>query len=452
MTSSIESLAAVHTALATGQISATELTEKAIDGHRPELNAYIAWRPEFARHQAAAADAALAVGVKLGPLTGVPISVKDHFGVVGLPVYAGTARELPQRWQQEGPVIQALRRQLAVITGKTQAVELAFGGVGINHHHGTPRNPWDATHHRAPGGSSSGAGVSLQEGSALLALGTDTAGSVRIPASFTGGVGLKITAGRWSTAGIVPLSSTLDTPGLLARSVADVAYGFAALDPAWGEPQAFNRHYAQWVSADVRLGVAGAPFWANCESTVATVVRTALDQLADAGVRVSDLAFPEAEQAQQLLQIGSVVSAECDAFIETDLPEWRPLLDTMISSRIADGGTISARDYLNRLRRHAELGRAALARFASVDVIAAPTVPIQPPKIAGLNNLETYRPKNFACLSHTCVANYLGLCALTLPAGIDADGLPVGLMLMAAPGHEEKLLAVALVCERILAG
>ena len=452
MISSVKSLTAVHAALAAGQTSAAELTEKAVDGHQPELNAYIAWCPEFARRQAAAADAALAAGIKPGPLTGIPVSVKDHFGVAGLPVYAGTARELPQRWQQEGTVIQALRRQLAVITGKTQAVELAFGGVGINHHHGTPRNPWDGAHHRAPGGSSSGAGVSLQEGSALLALGTDTAGSVRIPASFTGNVGLKITAGRWSTAGIVPLSTTLDSPGLLACSVADVAYGFAALDPAWGEPQAFNKQYTHWQPVDVRIGVAGAPFWANCESTVATVVHTALDQLADAGVRISDIAFPEAEQAQQLLQIGSVVSAECDAFIETEIPEWRPLLDPIISSRIADGGTISARDYLNRLRRHAELGRTALARFAGVDVIAAPTVPIQPPQIAGLNSLETYRPKNFACLSHTCVANYLGLCALTLPAGIDADGLPVGLMLMAAPGHEEKLLAIALVCERILAG
>lgn len=451
MTYSDQPLAEIAAALAGGQIHAAELTEAAIACHRPELNAYIAWAPEFARRQAAAADAALATGFRPGPLTGIPISVKDHFGVTGLPVYAGTARELPQRWQQEGTVIQAVRRQLAVITGKTQAVELAFGGVGINDHHGTPRNPWDMTQHRAPGGSSSGAGVSLQEGSALLALGTDTAGSVRIPASFTGGVGLKMTVGRWSTTGIVPLSTTLDTPGLLARSVADVAYGFAALDPAWGDPRVFNAQYAHWMPADVRIGVAGAPFWTHCEPPVAAVVRTALDKLANAGLRVSDCSFPEAEQAQQLLQIGSVVAAECDAFIEAELPEWRPLLDPIISSRIADGGTISARDYLNRLQRHAQLGTSARTRFASLDVIAVPTVPIQPPPIAELNRVETYRPKNLACLSHTCVANYLGLCAITLPAGIDADGLPVGLMLMAEPYQEERLLAAALVCQAVLA-
>ncbi len=443
-------LATIAAALAEGQTCATELTEAAIACHRPELNAYIAWAPEFARRQAAAADAALAAGCRPGPLTGMPIAVKDHFGVAGLPVYAGTVRELPARWQQEGWLIRALRRQLAVITGKTQAVELAFGGVGLNHHHGTPRNPWDMTQHRAPGGSSSGAGVSVQEGSALLALGTDTAGSVRIPASFTSSVGLKMTAGRWSTTGIVPLSTTLDTPGLLARSVADVAYGFAALDPAWGDPHRFNAQYAHWVPTDVRIGVAGAPFWSHCDATVATVVRDALDQLANAGLRVSDCAFPEAEQAQQLLHIGSVVAAECDAFIEAELPEWRSVLDPIISSRIADGGTISAREYLKRLKRHEQLGAAAQARFASVDVIAAPTVPIQPPLIAELNSLETYRPKNFACLSHTCVANYLGLCAITLPAGLDADGLPVGLMLMAAPHQEERLLAAALVCQTVL--
>ena len=127
---------------------------------------------------------------------------------------------------------------LAPITGKTHTVELAFGGLGVNEHHGTPRNPWDAEHARVPGGSSAGAGVSLWEGSALVALGTDTAGSVRIPASMTGTVGLKTTPGRWPTAGIVPLSPTLDTAGLLARTAADAAWAFAALDPGSPDPRA----------------------------------------------------------------------------------------------------------------------------------------------------------------------------------------------------------------------
>ena len=132
-----------------------------------------------------------------------------------------------------------LRRQLGVVMGKTHMVEFAFGWTGRNSHWGAPYNPWDAAAHRAPGGSSSGAGVSLLEGSALLAFGSDTADSVRIPACMTGNVGLKVTLGRWSTEGVVPLSTTFDTPGLLARSVSDVAYGFMALDPAGRDPVGF---------------------------------------------------------------------------------------------------------------------------------------------------------------------------------------------------------------------
>src|SRR5580704_11006818 len=142
-------------------------------------------------------------------------------------------------WEQDGPLVATLRRQLGVIMGKTHMVEFAFGGTGRNSHHGAPYNPWDAGAHRSVGGSSSGAGVSLLEGSALLAFGSDTAGSVRIPACMTGNAGLKVTIGRWSTDGVVPLSFTFDTPGLLARSVSDLAYGFASLDPAAIDPLSF---------------------------------------------------------------------------------------------------------------------------------------------------------------------------------------------------------------------
>lgn len=445
-------LSTLAAALSEERLSAAELTEDTIARHDPALNAYLAWTPDFARRQAAAADAALAAGIRSGPLAGIPVSVKDHFGVAGLPVYAGTARELPEKWRHEGPVIRALRRQLAVITGKTQAVELAFGGIGMNPHHGTPRNPWDQTHHRVPGGSSSGAGVSLREGSALLALGTDTAGSVRIPASFTGCAGLKTTAGRWSTEGVVPLSTTLDTVGLLARNVADLAYGFAALDPDWGEPADFLADHDRLVPADLRIGIAGKELWETCEPDIAATVRNALDTLNKAGARLADLEFPEAGEAMRMLRLGSVASAECDAFLEAELPDWRDVIDPTVASRIADGGSISAREYLRRLTWHAERGRSAAARFADIDVIAAPTVPIRPPRVDELSTLEAYRPRNFASLSHTCVANYLGLCAITLPAGLDETSLPVGLMLMAPAYHEERLLAVALACERVLGG
>ena len=152
----------------------------------------------------------------MGLLQGVPISIKDLYAAAGLPCFAGSSRRLPaDPWEKDGPIVATICRQLGPIVGKTHMVEFAFGGTGRNSHHGAPYNPWDAAAHRSVGGSSSGAGVSLLEGSALLAFGSDTAGSVRIPASMTGNAGLKITIGRWSTEGVVPLSFTFDTPAPL---------------------------------------------------------------------------------------------------------------------------------------------------------------------------------------------------------------------------------------------
>ncbi|HEY6335204.1 MAG TPA: amidase family protein, partial [Alphaproteobacteria bacterium] len=168
-----QSLPSIAAALRRGEVSSLELVEAAIVRHKDvggPLNAYKSWNTDEARLQARAADAAFASGADLGPLQGLPVSVKDLYGVKGWPTYAGTPRRLPERWEQEGPVVSALRRQLAVAVGKTHTVELAFGGLGVNPHWGTPLNPWDARTHRVPGGSSSGAGVSLLEGSALVAL------------------------------------------------------------------------------------------------------------------------------------------------------------------------------------------------------------------------------------------------------------------------------------------
>src|SRR3954469_8205591 len=224
------------------RVTARELVETAIARHEhfsEGLHAYSLWAPEQARVVAQAADAAFAAGVTVGPLQGVPVSIKDLFAASGYPCFAGSSRRLPvEPWERDGPLVAKLRRQLGVIMGKTHMVEFAFGGTGQNSHHGAPYNPWDAAAHRSVGGSSSGAGVSLLEGSALLAFGSDTAGPGRVPALVYGDVGLKVTLGRWSTEGVVPLSFTFDTPGLLARSISDIAYGFAALDPAsvgpWG--------------------------------------------------------------------------------------------------------------------------------------------------------------------------------------------------------------------------
>src|SRR6516225_6168872 len=189
-------IAEIAVLLGEGRLKARELVEAAIANHErfgAALMAYSQWAPEHARPCAGAADAAFAVGSRAGSLQGIPTSIKDLFGVSGFPTYAGSPKRLPRKFETDGPVVANLRRQLATVMGKTHMVEFAFGPTGHNAHYSSPRNPWDATAHREPGGSSSGAGVSLCEGSALLAFGTDTAASVRLPAAMTGNAGLNLT-------------------------------------------------------------------------------------------------------------------------------------------------------------------------------------------------------------------------------------------------------------------
>src|SRR5215813_2031773 len=311
--------------------TARELVEAAIARHESvgeRLHAYSFWAPDQARTVAKAADAAFAAGVSAGPLQGLPVSLKDLFAAEGYPCFAGSSRRLPaDPWEQDGPLVATLRRQLGVIMGKTHMVEFAFGGTGRNSHHGAPRHPRGCTVHRSVGGSSSGAGVSLLEGSALLAFGSDTAGSVRIPASMTGNAGLKVTIGRWSTVGVVPLSFTFDTPGLLARSVCDLAYGFAALDPAGIDPPALIARAGTRDLAGIRVGV-GDPFlWHDCDPGIAETVQDAVDTLVRAGTIARDFTLPEAEGAYGVFLEGGLSAVELRSFLDRELPEWLDQLD-----------------------------------------------------------------------------------------------------------------------------
>ena len=320
------------------RVTAWELTEAAIGRHErfgERLHAYSRWAPVQARAAAQAADAAFAAGVSVGPLQGLLVSIKDLFAASGYPCFAGSSRRLPaDRWERDGPLVASLRRQLGVIMGKTHMVEFAFGGTGHNSHWGAPYNPWDASAHRAPGGSSSGAGVSLLEGSALLAFGSDTAGSVRIPASMTGTVGLKVTLGRWSTEGVVPLSTTFDTPGLLARSVSDVAYGFAALDAAGIDPVGFIMRAANRDIAGVRIGIDDPFLWRDCDAGIAETVQEAVNALVQAGAIARQFFLPEAEAAYALFLEGGLSAIELRSFLDRELPDWLGQLDPVIAPAV----------------------------------------------------------------------------------------------------------------------
>ncbi|GHA87980.1 amidase [Modicisalibacter luteus] len=432
-----------HTKLRQARLSAVELAESALENFaaRGEHDhAYLTWRGEAALKSAHAIDAVLSSGGDTGPLMGIPVSIKDIFAVPGMPTYAGSARRLPPHWEKAGPMVSALLRQLPSVMGKTHTVEFAFGGLGTNLHWGAPRNPWDIKNHRTPGGSSSGAGVSLVSGTAALALGTDTAGSVRIPASMTGVAALKTTAGRWPTQQIVPLSTTLDTPGLLARSVDDLAFAFTALDDElFGKG---SRLPDTPDLADLTFGVPDTFFWDDCSPGIAEAVQEAIRQLEAAGARIVTLDLPRTDEAYQLFQLGGLAASELAAFLNTELPDMMDSLDPNVAARIKAADDIAAWEYVRRRNMIEALSASAAERLAHVDALLTPTVAITPPTLDSLVPEGAYPKANMHALRNTVMANFMGLCGLTLPVGKDAAGLPVGLQLLAGPWQDARLLAV----------
>ena len=449
------SLRNIAAALRAGALTAAALTEHAIERHERlggPLAAYMHWDPVAARAAAKAADAAFAAGTDLGPMQGIPVSVKDLFGVSGMPTQAGSPKRLPARFEAEGPVVGALRGQLAVFMGKTHTVEFAFDGLGVNPHLGAPRNPWDAAHHRLAGGSSSGAGVSILEGSAYVALGSDSGGSVRMPAAITGTVGLKTTAGRWSLDGIVPFSPSLDSPGPLTRTVADAAHAFAAIDPVC-DPVALGHALDAAEAAGLELGYTEEHFWDNCSPGVAEGVRGAFGELEKAGARIVEIDFPEAAAGQAEGMKGKLVEAEFLAIMREELPEWLETLNPILAGRLTsleNPALLPAVDYLANLWAMRRLAAAADARLEAVDAFVCPTVVGTTPREEDVRTPEAYSAANRLVHQNTYLFNVLGLCAVTMPVALDKSGMPVGLQIVGRANTEERLLAIARACEKVL--
>ncbi len=449
-------IAEIAATVRSGAVTARSLVEDAIKHHDgSHLGAYIVFDPTGALRQADAVDAAVAVGDDPGPLAGITVSVKDLYGVQGLPIRAGTKRELPRRWRREGFLVRTLRRLGAIIVGKTHTVELAFGGVGLNPNTGTPINPWDSAEHRAPGGSSSGAGVSLWEGSARIALGSDTGGSVRIPAAATGVVGLRQTTGRWPTSGVVPLSTTLDTVGFLTHTATDHRYVFRAIDPL-AHPRAPYDHPSDATGdllAGLRIGLPRTGMWRETQPEVGAVVRGALADLADAGAELVNMDAPELHEAgERYMAGGLLVPPERSESLERHLPGWTDLLDPTVGKRLAHAETVSAVEYIGLLRLRRRLSASLHARMDAqrVDLLATPTLPIAPPTLSSLEDLDTYRAVNRAMLSGTGPASMLDLCAISVPAGVDEHGMPAGLQLIGRSGSDHALLDRAVAVEAVL--
>jgi aspartyl-tRNA(Asn)/glutamyl-tRNA(Gln) amidotransferase subunit A len=453
------SVAEAASALRAGKITARDLVGAAIVRHEERdeaLSAYKTFDADAARRQAELADEALArclnEGTAVPPLCGIPVSVKDLYGVEGMPAFAGSAHRLPaDPWSRDAALVAQLREAGAVFVGKTHTVEFAYGGVGINPHWGTPRNPWDTTTARIPGGSSCGAGVSLWEGSAMLALGSDTGGSIRIPSAFTGVVGHKPTKGRLPTTGVTQLSSTFDTTGTLARTVADSAYFFGCADSKWGNPSMLLEAIETTTLDGVRIAIPTCRIWEDCQSDVARVQLAAVADLGVAGATLDRPAGTLLDDAYDHYMNGGIGKAEIAAWLASELPDWVDRLHPTVGARIANPLSLEGEAYREAVAKHRHLAALADTLFDGADIVALPANLITPPPVADLaDDLGRYKEVNFATLRPTCPINMLGLTSISIPVGLDDAGMPVGLQLVARAGDDEPLLGIALAAERVL--
>ena len=394
-----------------------------------------------ARAAADAADARAANEVSLGPLDGSIVSIKDLFDVAGEPTRAGSKilAEEAKPATADAPVVRRLRAAGAVIVAKTNMTEFALGGIGANPHFGTPGNPSDRA--RVPGGSSSGGAVTAADGMCEIAIGSDTGGSVRIPAALCGIVGFKPSRQRVPTEGAFPLSTTLDSIGPLARSVADCAKADAVLS---GEEFVAPEPIAL---AGLRFGVAQGLPLESLDETVAAAFAAALKSLGAAGVRLTDEMLPLLDEMREVNAYGGIVQPEACAIHRDRLKRRGADIDPNVRVRLERGGAVSATDYVDMMQARTRLVRAMDRRLAALDVLVMPTTPIVAPTLAEVADPKDYAVRNTLVLRNTSIGNFFDLCGVSLPLKAK---LPVGLMLMGRNGHDRMLLRIAAAVEKAL--
>jgi aspartyl-tRNA(Asn)/glutamyl-tRNA(Gln) amidotransferase subunit A len=399
---------------------------------------------DAARLAADAADARHRAGLSLGPLDGAIVSIKDLFDVAGETTLAGSIalRDAPPA-DRDAVVIRRLRQAGAVIIGKTNMVEFAFSGLGLNPHYGTPGNAADPL--RIPGGSSSGAGVSVAEGTSEIAIGSDTGGSVRIPAALNGVVGFKPTAHRVPLDGAFPLSPSLDSVGPLARSVQDCAFTDAVM--AGEEPRVLNPH----PLAGLRIGVPRGRLFSQTEPMVERAFEASLTLLSKSGARIVDHGIEDLlEIMADATVAASIASIEASEVHADWLDEKAADIDPRVRWWIARSGTVPAPVYIRMLRRRHALVAAMDERLSSLDVLALPTTAISAPLTAPLEaDDKLYNKTDGLILRNTMFGNQFDLTGISLP--IPGTERPVGLMLVARNGHDWRLLEIAASVETMLA-
>jgi aspartyl-tRNA(Asn)/glutamyl-tRNA(Gln) amidotransferase subunit A len=443
-----QSAAEIGRRIAKGWLDPVEVAEFFLDRIERDRNnpSFILVTRKRALEEASASRARHREGRAAGPLDGVPIAWKDLVDMAGERTTAGSAlyADSPPR-ERDAPIVENLDAAGMVALGKTNLSEFAFSALGLNPHFGTPRNPRDPGTPRIAGGSSSGAAVAVAGGLAPCAIGSDTGGSIRAPASFCGIVGFKTSEGRIDKQGVFPLSRTLDTIGPLAHTVEDcVLIDMALRGQADAPVRPIDLGGVEFVAPD-KTGIDDA------DAAVEANLETTLNRLAAAGAKVTSRPIPQIGAMRALsAQFGSMVAIEAYA-------EHRAIFDSADAKRMdrrvvkrALGGRVSERDALNLQRGREEL-IAALTDELKGAVLVLPATPMTAPAISPLeSDDELFRVTNVRAIHYTFLGNLFRMCGLALPSGTDAAGLPTGVQFLAPGGDDDRLLSIGLSIETAL--
>jgi len=398
----------------------------------PSLSAFEYVDTNGAIETAAKLDSLLASGTDLGPLMGVTVAVKDIIAVDGLPTSNGSNYAPDHLKLSEGSLIAKLRVAGCVLLGKTKTVEFALGPTGINASRGTPWNPWDADQHRIPGGSSSGSAVAVASGMCGFALGSDTGGSIRIPACYNGITGLKTTVGSWPTDGVFPLSETFDSIGPLCLSARDAQLIHQCVTDQPPLPAVTLK--------GLRFGIPRQVFFEDLDPQVQAAFEAAIQKLKSAGVQIVEFDFPEAEERSTLM--AAIMGPEIIAALTAEgFKQAFDGMDPVTRARAALGLDVKAHEYVQAKKRVAELQKLAAKTCRGTDAWITPTCLMLPPTVKEIEQSKTLEKRALLSSRNTQPANLLGMCATSLP--LPVPDLPTGLQLMMTGASDQRLLAVS---------
>lgn len=447
-----KNIAQLSVLIQSGHLDPRALAEETLDaiGKDDDRAIFVGLTAARAMVEAEAASQRIREGRSCGVLDGIPVAWKDLFDLEGMATTAGsTVLAESTTASRDADVVTALKQAGMVSIGRTNMSEFAFSGLGINPHYGTPRNPASQDGHRLPGGSSSGAGVAVAAGLAPVAIGTDTGGSVRIPAAFNGVVGYKASRGRYSMRGVYPLAKSLDSLGPLTRTVQDAMWVDAAMR---GKATA---DVARAPLSGLSLVVPETVFFDGIEEGVAAAFEQAVERLARAGASVRRQAFPIfAELFDLIRQKGALVTAEAFALHKARLEGADAAgMDPRVVVRTKLGENISMPDYIAIIEARERMTAAFPGMVGRHELLVSPTLPHVAAKVAPLiDDDEAFFAMNAKTLRNTQIGNFFDLCGVSIPCGTGEAGMPVGLLLSGLHGTDDHLLGVAMGAEEIVRG